>query len=87
MNNAVEIGSGATILRGRCSTPGRVKNFHFSNSPTPALGFTQHPIWVQGALSPEVKQPGREADHSPPTSSEVKRMWIYTSTPPCAFIA
>jgi hypothetical protein len=25
---------------------------------------------------------GREADHSPPTSAEVKKMWIYTSTPP-----
>jgi hypothetical protein len=34
-----------------------------------------------------VKQPGREADHSPPTSAEVKKMWIYTSTPPYAFIA
>jgi hypothetical protein len=24
---------------------------------------------------------GREADHSHPTSAEVKKMWIYTSTP------
>jgi hypothetical protein len=24
---------------------------------------------------------GRETDHSPPTSAEVKKMWIYTSTP------
>jgi hypothetical protein len=24
----------------------------------------------------------READHSPPASAEVKKMWIYTSTPP-----
>jgi hypothetical protein len=31
------------------------------------------------ALSPRVK---READHSPPTSVEVKKIWIYTSTPP-----
>jgi hypothetical protein len=28
-----------------------------------------------------VKRPGREADHSPPTSAEVKKMCIYTSTP------
>jgi hypothetical protein len=34
-----------------------------------------------GALSPGVKRPGREADHSPPASAEVKKMWIYTSTP------
>jgi hypothetical protein len=46
----------------------------------PALGFTQPPIqWVPGALSPGVKRQGREADHSPPTSAEVKKMWIYTS--------
>jgi hypothetical protein len=31
-----------------------------------ALGLTQPPIqWVPGALSLEVKRPGREADHSP----------------------
>jgi hypothetical protein len=33
-------------------------------------------------LYPGVKRPGREDDHSPPTSTEVKKMWIYTSTPP-----
>jgi hypothetical protein len=36
-------------------------------------------------LHPGVKRPGREADHSPP-SAEVKKMWIYTSTPPYAFM-
>jgi hypothetical protein len=30
---------------------------------------------------------GCEVDHSPPTSAEVKKMWIYTSTPPYAFMA
>jgi hypothetical protein len=34
-----------------------------------------------------VKRPGREADHSPATSLEVKKIWIYTSTPPYAFMA
>jgi hypothetical protein len=34
-----------------------------------------------------VKRPGREADHSPPTNAEVKKMWIYTSTPPHGFMA
>jgi hypothetical protein len=38
--------------------------------------------WVPGALSQEVKWPGREAGHSPPASAEVKKMWTYTSTPP-----
>jgi hypothetical protein len=53
-----------------------------------ALGSTQRPIqWVPGAPSPWAKRPGREVDHSPPTSAEVKKMWIYTSTPPYAFMA
>jgi hypothetical protein len=52
-----------------------------------ALEFTQHPIqWVPGALLPSVKRPGREADHSPPASAELKKMWIYISAPPYAFM-
>jgi hypothetical protein len=42
--------------------------------------------WVPGALIPGVKRPLREADHSPTTNAEVKKMWIYTSTPPYAFM-
>jgi hypothetical protein len=73
---------------GRSSSPGRVKNFLSSTSSKPALGPTQHPIqWVPGVLSPGLKRPGREADHSPPTSAEVKNTWIYTSTSPYAFMA
>jgi hypothetical protein len=38
-----------------------------------ALGPTQPPIqWVPWALSLGVKRLGREADHSPPSSAEVK---------------
>jgi hypothetical protein len=74
--------------RGRSSSSGRVKNFFFSTSSRPALGLTQPPIqWVPGALSPGVKRQGREADHSSLTSAEVKKIWIYTSTPPYAFSA
>jgi hypothetical protein len=69
-------------LRGWSSSPGRVKNFLFSKSSRPALGSTQPPIqWVPGALSAAVKRPGREANHLPPASAEVKKMWIYRSTP------
>jgi hypothetical protein len=39
------------------------------------------------ALSPGVKQLEREGDHSPPASVKVKKIWIYTSTPPYAFIS
>jgi hypothetical protein len=67
--------SAVNIARGRSSSPGRVKNFLLSMSSTPALGSTQSPIqWVPGAFSPGVKRPGREADHSPPTSLEFKKM-------------
>jgi hypothetical protein len=59
----------------------------FSSPDRPVLRFTQLRIqWVPGALSPGVKRPGREVDHSPPTSVEVKKMWINTSTPPYAFM-
>jgi hypothetical protein len=36
----------------------------------------------KGALSLEEKRSGREANHSPPSSAEVKNAWSYTSTPP-----
>jgi hypothetical protein len=36
---------------------------------------------------PGVKRQGHEADHSPPTSAEVKKMWIYASTPSYVFMA
>jgi hypothetical protein len=46
------------------------------------LGPTQtRNQWVPEALSPGVKWPEREANHSPPASTEVKKSWIYTSTP------
>jgi hypothetical protein len=47
-----------------------------------ALEPTQpHIQSVRAALSLGVKRPGREADHSPPYSSEVKNAWSYTYTP------
>jgi hypothetical protein len=58
---------------GRSSSPGGGKNFHFFMSSRPDLGFTQPPFqWVTGTHSPGVKRQGREVDHSPPTSAEVK---------------
>jgi len=40
------------------------------------LGPNQPPIqWVQGTLSLVAKRPGREADHSPPSSAEDKE-WV-----------
>jgi hypothetical protein len=56
--------------------------FLFTTASRPALGPTQPPIqWVPGSF-PGVKRPRREADHSSPSSAEVKNAWTYTSTPP-----
>jgi hypothetical protein len=48
-----------------------------------ALGPTRPPIqWVPGALSLGVKWPGREADHSLPSSAEVKEcVELYLHSP------
>jgi hypothetical protein len=77
----IETGYAAGRLRGRSSSPCRVKNFLFSKSFRPGLWLSQPTIqFVLGAVSPGVKRPRHEADHSPPASAEVKKMWIYTST-------
>jgi hypothetical protein len=56
--------------------------FLFTTVSRTALGPTQPPVqWIPAALSLGVKQPGREADHSPPSSAEVKNECSYTSTP------
>jgi hypothetical protein len=57
--------------------------FLFTTASRPALGPTQHHIqWVQGAPSLGVKWPGREANHSPPSSAEVKeRVELYLHSP------
>jgi hypothetical protein len=60
-----------------------LETFLFTTVSRTALGPTQPPIqWVPGAISLEVKRPGREADRSPPSSAKVKNAWSYTSTPP-----
>jgi hypothetical protein len=57
--------------------------FLFATVSRPALGHTQSPIqWVSAAISLGVKRPGREADHSPPSSDKVKNAWRYASTDP-----
>jgi hypothetical protein len=64
------------------------KNVMFIVSSFPDVvqtGSEVHP--TSYPMGTGVSFPGREADHSSPTSAEVKTMWIYTSTPPYAFMA
>jgi hypothetical protein len=63
-------------------------SFFFTTASRPVLGPTQPPIqWVPWVPCPGKKRLGREADHSPPSSTEVRNVWNYTSTTPCAFMA
>jgi hypothetical protein len=49
------------------------ETFLYSTAFRPARELTQPPTqWIPGAISLEVKRPGREAGHSPPSSAEVK---------------
>jgi hypothetical protein len=47
--------------------------FLFTTASRTALGPTQPPVqWIPGSLSLGLKRPGHEADHSLPSSAEVK---------------
>jgi hypothetical protein len=62
--------------------------FLFTTASTTALGPTQLPSqWISGALSLGVKRPGRELDHSPASSAEVKNAWSYIPLPQYSFMA
>jgi hypothetical protein len=62
--------------------------FLFTTASRTPLGPTKPPIqWIPGALSLGVKRPGREADHSPSYSAEVKEYLELYLTPQYAFVA
>jgi hypothetical protein len=67
----------------RVRFPAGLGIFLFTTVSRTALGPTQTPIqWILGALSLGVKRPGREADHSPPSSADVKEcVNIYLHSP------
>jgi len=59
-------------------------NFLFSNTYRPIQGPTQLPSHVVSGFIPRVRRPGREVDHSLPSSAVVKNEWHYRCTPICS---
>jgi len=55
--------------------------FFLSKASRSACGSNQLPVqWLQGALFPRTKWPGREAGNSLQSDVKVKSEWSYTST-------
>jgi hypothetical protein len=62
--------------------PARQEFSHFHVQTDSGAHPVSYPMGTGGAFPGEgVKRQGREADHSPVTTAEVKQMWIYTSFP------
>jgi hypothetical protein len=71
-DSSVGIATGYT-LEGWGLIPVGVKIFPLATASIPTLGPTQPPIqWAPGALYLLVKRQGRETDHSPQSSAEVR---------------
>jgi hypothetical protein len=70
------------------SSTGKAGKFSFHHRVQTGSGAYPVPVqWVPGTLSLAVTRPGREADYSPPFSTEVKNAWSYNSIPQYAFMA
>jgi hypothetical protein len=76
----------STKMDQREKTPDRQKKITVgarSSAPVQTGPGAYPASYTMGAGSfPGVKRPGRGADHPPPTSTEVKNEYSYTSTPP-----
>jgi hypothetical protein len=79
----VYVGYGLDDRGSRVRFPAGLGIFLPTTASRTAVGPTQPPIqWVPGALSLRVKRSGREADHSPPSSAEVKEcVELYIHSP------
>jgi hypothetical protein len=82
---SIATGYGLDDQGGGSSSPERVKNFLHIVQTGSGVHPTSYKMGTGGSF-PGIKRQGREADHSLPTSAEVKKMWI-TSTPPYVFMA
>jgi hypothetical protein len=82
------IGCGLNDRGSRVRFPAGAGNFSLHHRVQNGSGA--HPASYSvptGGFSLVIKGPGREADHSPPSSAEVKNAWSYTSTPQYVFVA
>jgi hypothetical protein len=74
----------------RGSIPGRCNDWNFSLRRQVQTGSAAYPASYQmgiGVLTQGIKRPEREADHSPPSSAEVRNVWSCTSIPQYFFMA
>jgi hypothetical protein len=82
-DNAVGTAAGYGLDDGGVGVRGSVGSRIFSSARRPDR-FWGPPSLLSngyGAPSPGVERPGREADHSPPTSAEIKEMWSINPLP------
>jgi hypothetical protein len=69
----IALGYGLDVRGSRARFLAGLGIFLFTTASRTALRTTQPPMqWVTGALSLGVMRPGRETDHSPPPSADVK---------------
>jgi hypothetical protein len=68
-NSSVGISTGYFLEELGLDSQQRKEIFLFFRASKPILGTTQ---WLLGALSPDVKRQGFEANYSPPSIAEVK---------------
>jgi hypothetical protein len=79
----IALGYGLDDRGSKVPFPAGAGNFslHYRVQHGPGAHPVSYPMGTGGSFS-GVKRPGLEADHSPPSSAEVKNAWNYTSIPP-----
>jgi hypothetical protein len=80
--------STVTTAKSGFGSRGGAETFLFSATSKSDLVPTQPPVyWVTGVLSPRVKRPGSEAEHSPKSFAEDQNAWNNSSAPVDVFMA
>jgi hypothetical protein len=85
IGTAIRLQAGWPENRRTIQDSGRFSVLHIVQTGS-GVHLTSYKMGTGGSY-PVVKRQAREADHSPQTNAEVKKMWIYISTPPYVFMA